>query len=106
METSSNRIPTVWLVSYDRRRDYSAADAYGNVRHVFSSIGRDYDGSAAIAHSRNVLQDYYPDDYIVMSGDPALCSICVTVAAELRGTCLLLRWDKNKLSYSKLRLNF
>jgi len=100
------RTPTVWLVSYDRRRDYSAADAYGDVRHVFSSIGRDFNGRAAIEHARNVLRAMHPDDYLVMAGDPALCSICVTVAAELLGTCLLLRWDKNKLSYSELRLNF
>jgi hypothetical protein len=100
------RTPTVWLVSYDRRRDYSAADAYGDVRHVFSSIGREFNGRAAIEHARTVLRAMHPDDYLVMAGDPALCAICVTVAAELLGTCLLLRWDKNKLSYSELRLNF
>ena len=103
---NETRIPTVWLVSHDRRWDYSAADSYGEVRHVFSSIGRDFDASAAIAHARHVLRDMHPDDFMVMAGDPALCAICVTVAAELLGTCLLLRWDKNKLSYSKLRLNF
>jgi hypothetical protein len=103
---NDTRIPTVWLVSYDRRRDYSAADAYGEVRHVFSSIGRDFDGKAAIEHARMALRDMHPDDYLVMAGDPALCAICVTVAAELLGGCMILRWDKNKLSYSSLFLSF
>jgi hypothetical protein len=97
---------TVWLVHVDKRRDYSAADEHGNVQEVFSSIGRDFDPYAAIEHARRVLQEYQEGDYIVMSGDPTLCSICVTVVAEMWDICQVLRWDKNKLKYDKIILNF
>lgn len=97
---------TVWLVHVDKRRDYSAADEYGDVQEVFSSIGRDFDPDAAIEHARRVLVNYDPADYIVMSGDPTLCAICVTVACEIWGHCKVLRWDKNKLKYDKINLNF
>ena len=97
---------TVWLVHVDKRRDYSAADEHGNVREVFSSIGRDFDPYAAIEHAKRVFQEYQEGDYIVMSGDPTLCSICVAVVAEMWGLCSVLRWDKNKLKYDKIILNF
>jgi hypothetical protein len=97
---------TVWLVHVDKRRDYSAADEYGEVREVFSSIGRDFDPDAAIKHARRVMVDWMPEDYIVMSGDPTLCAICVAILAEMHLCCNVLRWDKNKLRYDKIFLNF
>jgi len=96
----------VWLVHVDKRRDYSAASEHGNVREVFSSIGRDFDPDAAIEHARRVMREYQDDDYIVMSGDPTLCAICITVVIELSDVCQVLRWDKNKLKYDKIILNF
>lgn len=97
---------TAWLVHADRRRDYSAAEVYGDVREVFSSISRDFDPRAAIAHARRVLAAFQQGDYLVMSGDPALCAICVAIAAEVHGECSILRWDKNKLNYSPMVLVF
>jgi len=97
---------TVWLVHVDKRRDYSAANEHGEVKEIFSSIGRDFDSAAALEHARRVLSEYRPDDYIVMSGDPTLCGICIAVAAENYGLCQVLRWDKNKLKYDKIILNF
>lgn len=97
---------TVWLVQVDKKRDYSAAYEYGDVREVFSSISRDFDPAAAIKHARRVLKGVEVNDYIVMAGDPTLCSICVAVAAEYQGFCRVLRWDKNKLKYDTIDLNF
>lgn len=97
---------TVWLVNADRRRDYSAAEAYGTVKELFSSINRDFDPKAAIAHARRVITKMQPEDYLVMTGDPALCAISVAVAAEYMGGCKILRWDKNKLNYSEMFLAF
>ena len=97
---------TVWLVHSDRRRDYSAAEAYGEVKEIFSSVNRDFDPAGAIEHARRALVKMAHDDYLVMTGDPALCAICVTVAAEFHGGCNIMRWDKNKLSYSTMFLAF
>lgn len=97
---------TVWIVNADRRRDYSAAEHYGDVKEVFSSIGRDFNPNSAVEHARRVMSSIRRDDYLVMSGDPALCAICVTVANEYQGMCAILRWDKNKLNYSPMILSF
>ena len=97
---------TAWLVQADRRRDYSAAEQFGEVKEIFSSINRDFDPKAAIEHARRVLIKMQPEDYIVMAGDPALCAICVTVAAEYHGSCRVLNWNKVKLNYSEKILAF
>jgi hypothetical protein len=93
-------------VQADKRRDYSAAEEYGEAKEVFSSISRGFDPSAAIEHARRVLKNLQADDFLVMAGDPALCAICVTVAAEYLGFCNILRWDKQKLNYSTMLLQF
>jgi hypothetical protein len=95
-----------WLVHADRRRDYSAAEQFGDVREVFSSISRDYDPRVAIQHARRVLSGFKEGDYLVMAGDPALCSICVAIVVESYGRCDILRWDKNRLTYNPMTLNF
>ena len=97
---------TVWIVQVDRRRDYSAAEEYGELKEVFSSINRAFEPKAAIEHARRVLKNMQPGDYLAMAGDPALCAICVTVAAEYFGSCEILRWDKQKLNYSTMLLQF
>jgi hypothetical protein len=97
---------TVWIVQVDKRRDYSAAEAFGEIKEIFSSIGRAFDPDGAIDHARRVLSKVNPDDYLVMSGDPALCAISVTVAAEYQNMCNILRWDKNKLIYEEMSLKF
>lgn len=97
---------TVWIVQADKRRDYSAAEEFGEIKEIFSSINRNFDPQGAINYARQVLAKLKGTDYLVMSGDPTLCAICVTVAAELRGECEVLRWDKNKLRYDVLPLKF
>lgn len=97
---------TAWLVFEDKKRDYSAADRFGDVKIIYSSIGREFYPTAAIEHARRVLSNMREDDYLVMSGDPALCAICVTVAVEKWGRVNILRWDRNALNYSTMQLAF
>jgi len=95
-----------WLVFEDKKRDYSAAEHFGDIRVVYPSVGRDFIPSAAVAHARRVLGKMEPDDYLVMSGDPSLCAICVTVAVERFGYANVLRWDRNYLKYTPMTLSF
>lgn len=95
-----------WIVYEDKKRDYTAAEDFGEIKVVFSAINRNFDPDAAIQHARRVLSKMEEGDYLVMSGDPTLCGICVEVAAEMLGEFEVLRWDRNLLSYFPMRLNF
>jgi hypothetical protein len=96
----------VWIVYEDKKRDYSAAEEFGEVKVIYSSINRDFDPEAAIQHARRTLRNYEEDDFLVMSGDPALCSICVCVVAEKFGVCKILSWSRDNLNYTQKVLDF
>lgn len=97
---------TVWIVFEDTRRNYSAGEQFGQLKNVFSNISRNYNPDSAVAHARRALADMHENDYLLMSGDPALCAICVTVAAEKQGKVRILRWDRVTMTYNPMVINF
>lgn len=98
--------PTVWIVFNDSRKDFSKAEDYGQLRDVFSSIGKNYDGRTVLDHARHVLAQSTQEDYLLMVGDPALCAICAIAIAEVNETMTLLRWDREKFKYLPVALDF
>lgn len=97
---------TVFVVFADHRKDFSKAEEFGQLRDVFSSVGRNYNASALIEHARHVLGQSQPGDYLLVVGDPTLVGICMVVMAELDGRMNLLRWDRDDFRYSPLSLDF
>lgn len=98
--------PTVWIVYNDRRKDMSKAEQYGELRDVFSSVGRDYNGQKLIEHARSVLSKAKEDDYLLIVGDPTLCAICFAAMLEQTGIVKVLRWDRDNFQYHPLSLDF
>lgn len=97
---------TVFVVFADHRKDFSKAEQFGQLKDIFSSVGRNYHGSALIEHARHVLRDIQPGDYILSVGDPVLVGICMAVALEYDGEINILRWDREEFKYLPLTLNF
>lgn len=96
----------VFIVYNDTRKDFSAAEKYGQLRDIYSSLGRQYNGDKLIEHARRVLRNWQPGDYLLMVGDPTLCAICMSVILEKEGEIDVLRWDRNQFEYAPLKLNF
>jgi len=97
---------TVFVVYDDKRKDMSKAQEFGQLKDVYSSIGRVYNPSALIAQARHVLSKAEEGDYLLIVGDPTLCGICVAVMSEMVENVNLLRWNRNKFTYEPLTLNF
>ena len=97
---------TVFVVYNDTRKNMSAAEKFGQLKDVFSSVGRVYNGDKLIEHARRVLDGWQPGDYLLLVGDPALCGICMAVALESEEEINVLRWDRTNFDYVPLRLNF
>ena len=97
---------TVYIVYNDSRKNMSAAEKFGQLKEVFSSVGRVYNGDKLIEHARRVLKDWQPGDSLLLVGDPALCGICMSVALEYDEEITVLRWDRINFDYVPLRLNF
>jgi len=96
----------VFVVYNDSRKDFSAAEKYGQLKDVFSSVGRVYHGDKLIEHARRVLRNWQPGDYLLLVGDPTLCGICMSAVLEKEGEVEVLRWDRNNFEYVPLRLDF
>ena len=99
---------TVWVVYNDTRKNMSAAEKFGAMKDVFSSVGRVYNGDKLLEHARRVLQNWQDGDHLLLVGDPTLCAICMAVALEFSETeeIDILRWDRNNFDYTPLKLNF
>jgi len=97
---------TVYVVYNDSRKNMSAAEKFGKLKDVYSSVGRVYNGDKLIEHARRVLDNWQPGDYLLLVGDPTLCGICMAVALEAEEEINVLRWDRVNFDYVPLKLNF
>jgi len=97
---------TVYVVYNDSRKNMTAAEKFGKLKDVYSSVGRVYNGDKLIEHARRVLDNWQPGDYLLLVGDPTLCGICMAVALESEEEINVLRWDRVNFDYVPLKLNF
>ena len=97
---------TVFVAHANERKDLKAAEQYGALRDVFNNVGRNYNTPKMIEHARRVMADYQPGDHVLMIGDPALCAVCVAVAAEHDDVVNTLSWDRNEFQYISRRWDF
>lgn len=106
MEQLNDR--TVYIVYNDKRKDFKDAERFGNLKEIYSSVGRAYNSDALIEQARRVLDDWKSGDMILMVGDPALCAIAVSVALEYDeyGMVDILRWNRFDMRYEPLECDF
>ena len=107
-ETQTHRPPIVWIVQNDVRKDFTPAETYGTLAEIFYGVSDVTEPEKLVDHTRRVLQNWEPGDYLLMVGDPSLCALCLAVALESdpTGCVTLLRWDRIRKSYHPLVLDF
>ena len=99
--------PIVFVVHESPNFNYARALRYGQtLRPVFSLGPVQLSPQRALGHARKALKAMRPGDYMILSGDPVLIGICVTVAAEMQGRVSLLRWDKQASDYFPVEVDF
>ena len=55
---------------------------------------------------RTLLKDYTPNDYLLLSGDPAIIGVvCSIVADTTSGRYKLLKWDRQEKTYYPIEIN-
>ena len=55
---------------------------------------------------RKLLKDYTPEDYLLLTGDPAIIGIACSIISELtNGKFNLLKWDRQEKMYYPLKIN-
>ena len=97
---------TVWVVFNDTHKNMSAAEKFGQLKDVFSSVAKTYNARKMIEHARRVLKDWQPGDSLLLVGDPTLCGVCMAVALEFEEKITVLKWDRINFDYNPLVLDF
>jgi len=55
---------------------------------------------------RTLLKDYTTDDYLLLSGDPAIIGVVCSVVSEItNGKYNLLKWDRQEKTYYPIEVN-
>lgn len=97
---------TVFVVQVDNSKDLSDAKRYGQLRAVFGRPRKPYDTTTMVSKARRVLAEWEPGDYLLMVGDPTLCSVCMAVASEQEDIINVLSWDRETFQYIPQRWDF
>ena len=55
---------------------------------------------------RKLLKDFRPDDYLLLTGDPAMIGVACSVVSEVNnGKYKLLKWDRQERQYYPISIN-
>ena len=55
---------------------------------------------------RNLLKNYTPEDYLLLTGDPAIIGVACSIVSDMtNGRYNLLKWDKQDRMYYPISIN-
>ena len=55
---------------------------------------------------RQSLKDYKPEDYLLLTGDPAIIGVACSIVSDMtNGKYNLLKWDKQERQYYPIEIN-
>ena len=55
---------------------------------------------------RKLLKDYTPEDYLLLTGDPAIIGIACSIVSDItNGKFNLLKWDRQERVYYPITIN-
>ena len=55
---------------------------------------------------KKLLSEYTPDDYLLLTGDPAIIGVACSIVSDItNGKYKLLKWDKQEKRYYPIELN-
>ena len=55
---------------------------------------------------KKLLKDYTPEDYLLLTGDPAIIGVACSIVSDMtNGKYKLLKWDKQERKYYPIEIN-
>jgi hypothetical protein len=63
-------------------------------------------GARRIFKLRKLLKDFKPDDYLLLTGDPAIIGVACSIVSDItNGKYNLLKWDRQERKYYPIKIN-
>jgi len=84
-----------------------SASKYGKFKFLLPEFSQIiFSPGPLIFKLRNLLKDYTVEDYLLLTGDPAIIGVACSIVSDMtNGKYSLLKWDKQDRIYYPLKIN-
>ena len=83
------------------------ASKYGKFKFLLPELSQIIFSPGPIVFKlRKLLKDYTSDDYLLLTGDPAIIGVACSIVSDItNGKYNLLKWDKQERKYYPITIN-
>ena len=84
-----------------------SASKYGEFKFLLPEFSQIiFSPGPLIFKLRSLLRNYTPEDYLLLTGDPAIIGVACSIVSEItNGKYNLLKWDKQDRMYYSISIN-
>ena len=84
-----------------------SASKYGKFKFLLPEFSQIiFSPGPLIFKLRNLLKDYTVNDYLLLTGDPAIIGVACSIVSDMTGgKYSLLKWDKQDRIYYPIKIN-
>ncbi len=84
-----------------------SASKYGEFKFLLPEFSQIiFSPGPLIFKLRNLLKNYTPEDYLLLTGDPAIIGVACSIVSDMtNGRYNLLKWDKQDRMYYPISIN-
>ena len=113
-EAKKEKLPTVYVLqeiagTRDGRPiiNIMGASQYGRIKFLLPELSQIiFSPGPLVFKLRQLLRDYKPTDYLLLTGDPAIIGVACSIVSDLtNGKYNLLKWDKQERKYYAIEIN-
>ena len=83
------------------------AREYGEIKSLLPELSQIiFSPGPLIFKLRKLLKDFKPDDYLLLTGDPAIIGVACSIVSDItNGKYNLLKWDRHEIKYYPIKIN-
>ena len=83
------------------------AREYGEIKSLLPELSQIIISPGPLVFKlRKLLKDFKPDDYLLLTGDPAIIGVACSIVSDItNGKYNVLKWDKQERQYYPIAIN-
>ena len=83
------------------------AREYGEIKSLLPELSQIiFSPGPLIFKLRKLLKNFKPDDYLLLTGDPAIIGVACSIVSDItNGKYNLLKWDRQERKYYPIKIN-
>ena len=114
MKVEKNNLSTVYVIQEiagtrdgKPKINILGAAEYGSFKFLLPELSQIiFSPGPLIFKLRQSLKDYKPEDYLLLTGDPAIIGVACSIVSDMtNGKYNLLKWDKQEKKYYPIEIN-